>query len=508
MPVVRYLLVLILASSALAETVTVRIDPASTYDISPFIYGANQADWKWMTGRITATRWGGNRTTAYNWENNASNAGIDWKHQNDWYFSRSDEPGEAVGKWLTAAQKARSLAIVTVPCIGYVSADKGNDGDVAQTPDFLSRRFHRSLPSKGRAFAFPPDPADKFVYQDEFAWWIGKTFAEQPVLFALCNEPDLWASTHARLHPQPVTFAELAKVNIDYATAIKKAVPNAQVVGMCSFGWSGYHHLQQAPDRNGRDFFDFYCQQMAAAEKAAGRRLIDVIDIHYYSEARGGGVRVIEDQAGDALYAARLQAPRSLWDPTYQEDSWITRDNLKEPMQELRRLRRSIDKHYPGTKLAVGEYDFGGKNHISGTIAQADALGIFGREGVYIACNWRDMTEGDYIWAGFRAFRDYDGRGGAFGRTGLAVQSTADPAAASIYASRDEGGRVVAVAINKTAEKMPVKIALTTGALPRSATVYSFTASELRPRAVRRTVDRDFTTDLPAMSVSTIVFSK
>ena len=503
------LLLLALSATLAAEPVTFRIDPRDTYEISPYIYGANQAEWKWMTGIATATRWGGNRTTAYNWENNASNAGSDWKHQNDSYMGKSDAPGDTVGKWLTAAQKADALAIVTVPCIGYVSADKGNDGDVNQMPDYLSKRFHQSLPSKTGKYTFPPDKTDAFVYQDEFAFWISKTFTKGPVWFALDNEADLWASTHARLHPKPVLYDELVKVNIDYATAIKHAVPRANIVGLCSFGWSGWHQLQQAPDRQDRDFFDFYLQQMAAAEKQAKKRLIDAVDIHYYSEARGGGIRVIEDKTNDQLYAARLQATRSLWDPTYMEDSWITRDNLKEPMQELRRLQASIKKNYPGTKLIVGEYDFGGKNHISGTIAQADALGIFGREGVYVAANWRDMTEKDYIWAGFRAFRNYDGNGGTFGQTGYAIESTADPATVSLYASRLSGKgptSYVVVAVNKTADAMPVTIALKNEVLPRNATVYSFTADDLHPKAKPAKADRNFKTDLPAMSVSTIVF--
>src|SRR5436190_24071586 len=107
-------------------------------------------------------------------------------------------------------------------------------------------------------------------------------------------------------------------------------------------------------------------------------------------------------------------------------------------MAELRRLQATIAANYPGTKLAICEYAFGGDDHISGAIAQADALGIFGRENVYAACLWHDMNADNYVYGAFRAFRDYDGKGGSFGATGMAVNSLVDPATASLYASQNE----------------------------------------------------------------------
>src|SRR6185436_4191133 len=54
---------------------------ADRHPISPLIYGANQ-DFSTID-RLPARRIGGNRTTGYNWENNASNAGSDFQHYND-----------------------------------------------------------------------------------------------------------------------------------------------------------------------------------------------------------------------------------------------------------------------------------------------------------------------------------------------------------------------------------------------------------------------------------------
>ena len=81
------------------------------------------------------------------------------------------------------------------------------------------------------------------------------------------------------------------------------------------------------------DFLTYYLNQTAAASQAAGQRLVDVLDLHWYPEATGAGIRITTQDAGYSgstlaqLQAARVAAPRSLWDPTYVENSWITADS-------------------------------------------------------------------------------------------------------------------------------------------------------------------------------------
>ena len=116
-------------------------------------------------------------------------------------------------------------------------------------------------------------------------------------------------------------------------------------------------------------------------------------------------------------------------------------------------LKAKIAAHYPGTKLSFSEYTFGGGHDISGGVAEADALGIFGREGLDMATswNWAD-TAGDnqYEIAALRAFRNYDGNGAHFGDTSVHGVTT-DDAKSSVYASLDSGSHLVTiVAINKT----------------------------------------------------------
>ena len=184
--------------------------------------------------------------------------------------------------------------IVTVPMAGYVSADKAPSGDVNQTPDYLNARFLESRAAKRRGFSYPPDTGDRVVYQDEFVAWLESAFPDarrdpaRTLFYSLDNEPDLWASTHARIRPTgKVTYAELVQRTEEWAAAIKAVAPGALVFGPVSYGWQGFVRLQDAPDHGGRDFLDFYLDAMRDAEGRARRRLVDVLDLHWYPEAQG-----------------------------------------------------------------------------------------------------------------------------------------------------------------------------------------------------------------------------
>jgi hypothetical protein len=498
-------------SGAQPEPVVFQVDGSKRSPISPFVYGHNHPDWKqgWTP---TISRAGGNRLTAYNWETNASNAGSDWYHQND-NLMGGDVPGEPIRKTVAAAHEHGAACIVTVPIIGRVAADKNGGGDVNKTPDYLNKRFVPSLPKKDAPFADPPDLTDGKVYQDEFVAWLEKRFpkaredARRTIFYALDNEPELWASTHARIHPEKVRFEEVARLNVDYAEALKRVAPKALIFGFVSYGWHGLTTLQDASDRNGRDFSDFYLQEMSAAEKKAKRRLVDVFDLHWYPEARGGNRRITEDDSSPAVAAARIQSPRSLWDPSYKESSWVA-NAAGGAIRLLPRMREKIEKHYPGTKLAMTEYYYGGGDHISGALAQADALGILGREGVFAATLWHlGRTNDRFIHAAFAMFRNYDGADGAFGDGGLAAAG-GDPARASLYASLDAKNRVVLVALNKTEGPLPLRIDLKGVPAFKTVSVFRLTAAESKPAAEGDLAPADraaLTLELPPLSVSTFV---
>src|SRR5947209_6595196 len=96
-------IVLILSPLAVAQDVTFTIDPTkSSQSISPYIYGANAnlSSAAYKNLNLGSARAGGNRWTAYNWTNNASNAGSDYLYQNDGLLSSSTTPGAALVPFL------------------------------------------------------------------------------------------------------------------------------------------------------------------------------------------------------------------------------------------------------------------------------------------------------------------------------------------------------------------------------------------------------------------------
>ncbi|MDD5305991.1 MAG: glycoside hydrolase family 44 protein [Deltaproteobacteria bacterium] len=497
-----------------AAEVCFTIDPgANVHPISRYIYGTNQPDWAGRSAHLTLGRLGGNRWTAYNWETNASNAGADWNYSNDDYLGGGDVAGEAVRSKVKAAFDAGAAAIVTVPIQGLVSADKDGPVDVSSPPDMA--RFEISAPVKGSAFSLTPDTGDGHVYEDEFASWLSHTFpgAEtDPVntlFFALDNEPDLWMSTHVEVHPDPATYEELVQDNTDYADAIKSVLPGARVFGFVSYGWSGYVNLQNDAEYTAHgDFLDYYLDAMSAAGTAAGHRLIDVLDLHWYPEAQGDGIRIIGDETTAGVVEARVQAPRSLWDDTYTEESWITQWSTMGPIRLIPRMKEKIAAHYTGTELAFTEYWYGAGGHISGALAEADALGIFGREGVFEASVWEMGSDLSFLYAAFRMYLDYDGAGGAFGDTSIRA-ITNDIESTSVYASVDEGeaDRMVIVAINKSGAPITAGVHVDHAAAFGHARVWQLTSSQAGPVAQPDATipgANSFEVTLPAQSVVTL----
>jgi len=497
--------------------------------ISPLIYGYNAIRDPGARG-VTLLRAGGNRFTAYNWENNASNAGADFMFQNDGFLvtaaTNPDAPGEALRPMLQTAAQIGATAIVTLPIVDHVAKDKLGDGDVASSgADYLNTRFVKNLPTRGAPPApdtlagFSPDPSDDTVYQDEFVAWLGQNFSNVPLMFSLDNEPDLWSQTHKEVHPLPVTYDELVKRNTDTARAVKAVKADAAVLGFVSYGWQGYVSLQNAPDSGKGNFIDYYLERLKAAELAEGKRLVDYLDLHWYPEATGIGasgaaVRVVfgANDTSPGVIEARVQAPRSLWDPGYHEKSWIAGAAGGGSISLIPRIEDQIARNYPGTKLSFTEWNYGGGGHISGAVATADVLGIFGREGVGLATVWPNGNE-PFTEAGLAIFGSYDGAGARFGDTSIAAE-TSSIYSSSVYASVDavNPARMVIVAINKRAETTSATLTVKTSpdgsAGPTAAMVWVLagTSATIQPGPpLMASPAGTFEYDMPALSVSVLV---
>ena len=510
-----------------APDVTITVDPTKTKPISPWIYGLN-----FYTGisgappHLTLDRAGGNRWTAYNWETNASNAGTDYLYENDNYLSSSTTPAEAVRSFVAADESLGMASVLTIQLQGLVSGDESGPVSVSNPPDLS--RFKQAIAKRSSitpaAFTTSPDPNDAYVYMDEFLWAMNQKIpgifgatASLPTFVSLDNEPELWNSTHLEVQgSNPISSDQYIAKTITLAKALKDQFPNVVIFGPVHYGFEGIYNWQGelSATPNGANWFpDKYLPAMKTASTGYGKPLLDVYDFHWYSEATDGATRVI-NLSGANLSSAQVQAivqsPRSLWDPNYTENSWITNGVLGGPIQLLPRLQAKIDAEYPGTKIAITEYENGGDNHIAGTIAQADNLGIFGSQGVFAATLW-PLGNCPYILAGFRAFRGFDGATASFGDTSLAATSSKVQNVA-VYASSDSThpGEFVFVAINRTT--IPQLTAINGVTLSGTASVYQMTATTasgqnpIHPVLVQQMPvnGTSMTVTLPALSVTTI----
>jgi hypothetical protein len=499
----------IFAPAVSAQQVTFIINEGQAgVAISPFIYGINGQQ---SAGQnLTFERYGGNRWTAYNYMNNASNAGSDYLFENDNYLGGGNVSGGAVLPLLQNAQTYGAGALVTIPINGYVAADFSGSLGPPFTPPAQSTHLAPEYPAQAQ----DPAPAPNHVYQNGFVQIMKNNFPSnpnQPLAFDLDNEPDLWSSTHPEVHPNNTTYAELLAQSASYAAMIKQVDPNALVFGPVSYGWEGYISLQEAADSGaGGDFLSYYLKQMAAASANAGTRLLDSLDLHWYPEATGlnasnQATRITNDDNSSGVVAARLQAPRSLWDPTYTETSWITQ-STNGPIDLIPLEEAKINNNFPGTKLSFSEYNYGGGDNISGGVAQADVLGIFGKYGVYAANEWPLLASEPFIQGAFALYRNYDGQNGRFGSTEVPA-SNSDTARTSIYASIDpvDPRHLTLIVINKAMTATTATLNLSGNY--RSAAIYQLTSANSTPQfagSIPLTNPNSFTYTMPAESASLI----
>jgi hypothetical protein len=486
--------------------------------ISPYIYGAN--DWCNSSDiPFASSRSGGNRLTAYNWETNASNAGLDYLHNSDNYmvkdFSAADQkiPGQVVLNFQKVFGTRKQYTLATIPAAGYVAADM--NGPVQSSEVAPSVRWKKITAEKpGGNLSLTPNTSDSEVYTDEFlnamVNKLGNASAGGVSAWSIDNEPGLWHYTHPRVYPTDLTVSDLIAKSVAAAKAAKKIDPAAEIYGPATYGWGEMMAQEGADWKNTLSkqydwFISAYLALMKSEGEKVGKRLLDVLDFHWYPETQGN-CRIIAstdcDQLSTAQAEARMQSPRSLWDSTYIEKSWITDSNGKKAIQLMNRVKKSIKDRYPGTKVAITEYEFGGHDHYSGGLAQADVLGVFGSQGLYMATIW--STPGKFSKSAFQLYLNYNGQGGKYGD--LAVPATAsDNAAISSFAALDskDSTALHLIAINKTASAQQAQFALN-GFNYTEGKVYGFDESSNGSITSRQAVSgnpgNSFTYSLPGHS--------
>jgi uncharacterized protein (TIGR03437 family) len=473
--------------------------------------------------RAAVRRWGGNGTSTYHWQFDVNNIDADWYFEvlplangrlaDGTLYDVSKLPdGSTFNRMFERTRISGGKVIGTVPVLGWLpkarqemcSFDIRIYGNQCSVDPYAGSHIAKC----GNGVVFSPtcgttpvyiqnDPNDAYTNQNDEtfqAQWIqyllsryGKGNQGGVAIWSLDNEPIWWDSTHRDIHPAPYTYDELLAVNLKYAAAVKQADPTALVSGPVAdnyssiwfskkdivAGWAAGNWFRNPVDRNahgGAPLMAWYLQQFRNYEQQHGVRLLDYYDTHAYL-------------APGSTDATRLDSTREWWDPTYvvQGDYWIRDpDNNGVPAapQLIPRLKSIINANYPGTKLAITEYSFGSLGTINGALAQADILGIFGREGLDLATLWDYPRPTDPGAFAFKIYRNYDGIGGAFGDTGVQATS-ANQSQLSMYAALRSDSMLTVMVVNKTTTDLSTTLSLANFSAGAAAKVWRYSAANL-----------------------------
>ncbi|MGX7671794.1 glycoside hydrolase family 44 protein [Plantactinospora sp. DSM 117369] len=478
---------------------------ADRHPISPHIYGMNFADEALAAElALPVRRWGGNATTRYHYRYDTTNRASDWFFENIAEENADPEAlpdGSSTDRFVEQDRRTGTDSVLTVPLIGW--APKARDGSCGfsvakygpqeRTDEWRPDCGNGVRPDGSLVTGNDPHDTSVQVGPEYVRDWLRHltakygTAAEGGVKFYnLDNEPDIWHSTHRDVHPTGANSAELRDQAYAIGAAVKEVDPSAATLGPVGWGWTSwdYSGLDQEvcgrtgcwadpPDRPARDglpFATWYLQQMRDYEERHGQRVLDYFDMHFYPQAAGVAFGNGNDPATNAL---RLRSTRALWDPTYTDESWINT-----PVRLVPRMKELVAANYPGTRTAVTEYNWGALDHVNGALAQADVLGIFGREGLDLATLWAPPAATQPGAYAFRMYRNYDGAGGRFGDLGVRATS-ADSEQLSVYAAeRGSDGALTVMVVNKSGVERSSSLSLRGRTAP-STQVYRYGAGNL-----------------------------
>lgn len=462
------------AVPAVAITVDAGLDQ---HAINPLIYGTAFATTAQLLDLNSPyNRSGGNAETRYNWQANATN------RANDWYFESLPDTGSAPGasadQFVSDTRAGGAQPSLTIPTMGWVAKLGPNRTSLASYPrttypnqtayDPYWSAAGNGMTSAGIITGNDPNvanqpsspAAEQAWIQHLVATW-GSSSAGGVRYYSLDNEPSIWYSTHRDVHPNGPSMAEVRDDIINYAAMIRSVDPNAILIGPEEWGWSGYFlsgkdqqygantgdwgHLPDKTANGGWDYLPWELNQLHGYDVAHGTKSLDVFSVHYYPQ--GGEFTNDVTQTTQLL---RNRSTRSLWDPTYVDQSWIGSSGQPDNgvVKLISRLKSWVNQYYPGLQTGLTEYNWGAEGHMNGATTQADIFGIMGREGLDLANRWTTPATNSPTYLAMKMYRDYDGADHTFGQTNVRA-TVPNPDQVSAFASLRADGALTIMVINK-----------------------------------------------------------
>jgi mannan endo-1,4-beta-mannosidase len=258
---------------------------------------------------------------------------------------------------------------------------------------------------------------------------------------------------------------------------------------------------------------------MRKTSESQGKRLLDVVDVHWYPEVyyvKGGKkLRLSDDIDFDPVVAEKqFEALRELWDPTFKLadvglESWAFSNGndarLWTPFHPtIPALKGIVDRAWPGTKLAMNEYSSGSGSRYHGALLRAALLGIFMQEDLYMAQVWAQPGKSSFSFYAHKLYGNYDGKGGRIG--GAFVPTTTSNKDLLVYAARD-GARTYVVIVNKN-QRQPASATIRLPAAARSVQMFTLAESlglRVLAGARRQATGQQVAVHVPAFAAELVV---
>lgn len=461
--------ILLLAAALVATpevnpAVTVNVDAtANVHPIDERIYGVAFADAAAIADLdITLNRWGGNAMSRYNWAISTANRCKDYYFYNipDDVSSGDGSNGKSADDFIGMTRGAGAQPVMTIPLMSLLPKDRvkrcsypqsiypvqevfitdeitcGNGRSPDGDPNADGPRILTIPDPNNIAATYPASHQGDWVQHMIDTW--GDAASGGMTYYSLDNEPGLWSFDHWDVHPTGATYDEVWGKMEEYGALIRSKDANAIITGGEEWGWSGYFmsgidmENGDNADRDahgGVEWYDYMLDQAKTYDDANGVRILDVLTAHFYPQ---GGE--FSDDVSTSMQQLRNRSTRALWDTAYVNESWIGGTFHEGKVQLIPRLKSWVANHYPGTKIGITEYNWGAETHINGATAQADILGILGRDGVDIATRWVVPPTGSFVYNAFKMYRNYDGSHSKFGDTSVSA-SGPNPDNVAVFAA-------------------------------------------------------------------------
>jgi hypothetical protein len=502
--------------------------------ISPLIYGVAFASSNQLADlNFPINRSGGNAETRYNWQLNAHN------HAADWYFESIDDgsatPGASADDFVADSKYGGAQAMITVPMIGWMPKLGSSRGKLA------SYSIAKYGPQTGNDSNWYPDagngvgtnstthtywlittndPTDanfltNSVFQQAYVqhlinrWGLSTNGGVR--YYLMDNEHSIWFSTHQDVHPVGPTMQEIRDKMFDYASMVKSNDPNALVVGPEEWGWSGYFYSgydqqnsgqQDRAANGGWDYMPWLLDQFRQRAANTNQRLLDYFTLHCYPQGGEGG-----NDISSSTQLLRNKSTRQFWDTNYVDLSWIGQQATNTILMLIPRIKNWVTTYYPGTKTGITEYNWGAEAYINGATAQADILGIFGREGLDLGTRWTTPDPSTPTYLAMKMYRNYDGNKSAFGDTSVAATVPNPDNLSAFAAIRTNDSALTIMVINKDLNNAtPITVNVTNFANSGTAQAWQLTASNV----ITRLADVPYangtvSNQLPAQSITLFI---